>query len=232
MSISGIATKFGTTHEALTELDNELRRPPPRMGYRQYPRLSEQLSFASRGITQAQARPTEGQLQVIGEVEAAIGEAEGRLQSIIDGPIGELNRMHQQRHPNHEELAARVESYELAFRMQAEMPEALDRKFPMASAEWGWQWVFPAATRYRDRETGQLRRHHLHPSAVQRAVKEASRDAGLVKRATCHTLRHSFATHLLERGYDIRTIQELLGHSDVTTTMIYTHSSSAATASR
>jgi hypothetical protein len=79
--------------EALTELDNDLRRPPPRMGYRQYPRLSEQISFASRRITQAQARPTEGQLQVIGEVEAAIGEAEGRLQAIIDGPIGELNRV-------------------------------------------------------------------------------------------------------------------------------------------
>ncbi len=104
-----------------------------------------------------------------------------------------------------------------------DMPTALARKYPDAGRQWQWQWVFPATNRHRDRETGQLRRHHLHPSAVQRAVKEASRDAGLVKRATCHTLRHSFATHLLEAGYDIRTIQELLGHSDVTTTMIYTH---------
>jgi site-specific recombinase XerD len=96
-------------------------------------------------------------------------------------------------------------------------------KFPEGGREWRWQWVFPAASRHRDRETGQLRRHHFHQSAVQRAVKDAARDAGLVKRATCHTLRHSFATHLLEAGYDIRTIQELLGHSDVTTTMIYTH---------
>ena len=103
------------------------------------------------------------------------------------------------------------------------MPEALVRKYPGASREWLWQWVFPASRFYRDRESGEMRRHHLHESAVQRAVKDAARDAGLVKRATCHTLRHSFATHLLEAGYDIRTIQELLGHSDLTSTMIYTH---------
>ena len=104
-----------------------------------------------------------------------------------------------------------------------EMPEALARKYPGASREWAWQWVFPASRFYKDRESGEMRRHHLHESAVQRAVKDAGRDAGLVKRATCHTLRHSFATHLLEAGYDIRTIQELLGHSDLTSTMIYTH---------
>jgi integron integrase len=104
-----------------------------------------------------------------------------------------------------------------------ELPDALARKYPNAGREWGWQWLFPASRRYLDRGLGVERRHHLHETAVQRAVKRAVRAAGITKPAGCHTLRHSFATHLLAGGYDIRTVQELLGHRDVKTTMVYTH---------
>ncbi len=103
------------------------------------------------------------------------------------------------------------------------MPDALEVKYPNASASWSWQWVFPAAQRSNDPRRGIERRHHLGEQVIQRAVREAARRSGLVKPATPHTLRHSFATHLLAAGHDIRTVQELMGHADVKTTMIYTH---------
>jgi integron integrase len=103
------------------------------------------------------------------------------------------------------------------------LPSALARKYPNAPKEWGWQWVFPATSHYVDEDTGQRRRHHLHESVLQKAFKEARMKVGVAKPAGCHALRHSFATHLLQDGYDIRTVQELLGHRDVSTTMIYTH---------
>ena len=106
---------------------------------------------------------------------------------------------------------------------RAPVPDALDRKYRGIERDWRWQFVFPASRQWQHPESGERYRLHLHQSVVQRAVAEAVRASGIAKRASCHTFRHSFATHLLEDRYDIRTVQELLGHRDVSTTMIYTH---------
>jgi integron integrase len=142
--------------------------------------------------------------------------AKDRVTVLPDGLVGPLRE-----HVEHVE-----ERHRLAMQHGhggVELPHAIERKHPHAAVAWGWQYLFPARSPSRDPRTGTWRRHHIFESTVQRQVAAAIRAAGIVKPASCHTFRHCFATHLLERGYDIRTVQELLGHENLSTTQVYTH---------
>jgi integron integrase len=133
---------------------------------------------------------------------------------------------------DHTERRRLIHQRDLSAGIGASMPPALVRKYPQAPLQWGWQYLFAASAPGIDPRDGVRKRHHLHPSALQKAVRRAVRAAGIVKPAGCHTFRHSFATHLLEAGTDIRTLQELLGHKDVSTTQIYTHVTNQAITTR
>jgi len=160
-----------------------------------------------------------------------------RNQIVVHAGKGDKDRITMLPKATVEPLRSHIENVQRSHRLDlaggfgvTTLPHALARKYPNAAKEIGWQFLFPASKRSPDPRTGEIKRHHIHDSAVQKAVKQAARAAGITKQTGPHTLRHSFATHLLENGYDIRTIQELLGHKDVSTTMIYTHVSATGSA--
>jgi integron integrase len=189
----------------LAQLDGESRLPAALM-YGTGLRLSECLRLRVKDVDSDQHEIT---------VRAGKGDKDRRtmLPRSLDRPLAA--QLERARWAHRRDLADGWGSVTL--------PGALERKYPAASTKWRWQWVFPQARRWRNEQTGEQGRHHVHASVIQRAFKEAVGRSGVAKLAGCHTLRHSFATHLLESGYDIRTIQELLGHRSVNTTMVYAH---------
>ena len=149
----------------------------------------------------------------------AIHDSKGRKNRVVPLPVAIVPKLR-----SHLDYVKLVHAADLRSGYgTVQLPHALERKIPSASSSWSWQYVFPSASLARDPDANVFRRYHKSKSTIQKAVKTAARRAGLSKRVTCHTLRHSFATHLLQSGADIRTVQELLGHQDVKTTMIYTH---------